>query len=110
MLNIVELERQRLEWSLKNFPDATYFSSLRKLKEEIKEVEKELKYLEKFPEQYSLPKLTMEYADCLMCLFDSAGRAGIPVEDIIESFEEKLEINKERKWVKNPDNTYSHVK
>ena len=107
---IIELEAERLEWSLKNFPKATYYSSLSKLKEEIKEVVKELKRLDKFPEQYALPKLTMEYADCLMCLFDSAGRAGVPVEDIIEALEEKLEINKNRKWKKNPDNTYSHVK
>lgn len=110
MKSIFELESERLEWSLKNFPEATYFSSLSKLKEEIKEVDKELKYLEKFPEQYHLDKLTMEYADCLMCLFDSAGRAGVSVEDIVEAFEEKLEINKNRKWKKNPDNTYSHVK
>jgi hypothetical protein len=43
-----------------------------------------------------------------MCLFDSAGRHGISVEQIFESFGEKSEINKERKWKKNPDNSYSH--
>lgn len=109
MTDIIELERQRLEWSLKNFPDATHLSSLEKLKEEIKEVAKELKYLDKFPDQDPV-NLPEEYADCLMCLFDSAGRAGVSVEDIFESFAEKLEINKNRVWKKNPDNTYSHVK
>jgi NTP pyrophosphatase (non-canonical NTP hydrolase) len=109
MKNIIELESERLEWSLKTFPDATHLSSLEKLKSEIKEVAKELKYLDKFPDQDPV-KLPEEYADCLMCLFDSAGRAGITVEEIFEAFEEKLEINKNRKWVKNPDNTYSHIK
>lgn len=45
-----------------------------------------------------------------MCLFDSAGRAGVSVEDIFEAFALKLEINKTRTWIKNPDNTYSHKK
>lgn len=47
--NIIELEKERLEWSLKNFPDATHHSSLRKLRTEITEVSKELKYLDKWP-------------------------------------------------------------
>lgn len=110
MKTIIELEKERLEWSLKNFPDATNHSSLKKLREEIKEVVKELKYLDEFPEQYETEKLNMEYADCLMCLFDSAGRSGVSIEDIIEAFSEKLEINKSRTWKKNPDNTYSHIK
>ncbi len=109
--SLVQLEKERFEWSLKTFPEATSQSSLEKLKEEIKEVEKELTYLEKFPDGDSgLEKLSMEYADCFMCLFDSAGRAGLSVQDIINSFAEKLEINKNRSWNKNDNNTYSHIK
>jgi len=111
MKTIFELEAERHEWSLKNFPKATPRSSMLKLQGEAKEVLKEIKKLEKFPDgDDGLDDLTMEYADCLMCLFDSAGRAGVSVQDIFEAFEEKLEINKNRKWVENPDNTYSHVK
>lgn len=51
-----------------------------------------------------------EYADALMCLFDSAGRQGILPENIFRAFAKKLKVNKARKWIKNPDNTYSHVK
>lgn len=101
--DIIKLEKERLEWSLKNFPDATKASSLKKLREEIDEVEVCLL----FPD---VSDITEEYADCLMCLFDSAGRAGILPEQIFEAFAKKLEINKNRKWKKNPNNTYSHVK
>lgn len=111
MIDIIKLEKERLEWSLKQFPEATPRSSMLKLKEEVKEVLKEISVLEKFPDgDGGLADLCMEYADCLMCLFDSAGRAGVSVEEIIESFQEKFNINKDRVWKKNPDNTYSHVK
>lgn len=108
---IFELEADRLEWSKKTFPEATPRSSMFKLESEVKEVLKEITKLEKFPDgDDGLRALTEEYADCLMCLFDSAGRAGVSVEEIFEAFEEKLEVNKNRKWVKNSNNTYSHVK
>lgn len=107
--SIIELEAERLAWSLKNFPDATPRSSMLKLKSEVREVLKELDYLEEYPDQDPV-NLPIEYADCLMCLFDSAGRAGISVLEIFEAFEEKLEVNKNRTWIKNPDNTYSHIK
>lgn len=51
-----------------------------------------------------------EYVDCVMCLFDSARRLGITGEMFEEAFRAKLAKNKSRTWVKNPDNTYSHVK
>lgn len=100
-MDIIELEEQRLRWSLDKFPDASPISSLRKLESEIEEIEVDIVEGHRNPE---------EYADALMCLFDSAGRQGIFVEEIFESFAEKFEINKKRKWKKNPDNTYSHVK
>jgi len=101
---IIELEAERLEWSLKTFPEATAVSSLRKLEGEIKEVEKELEDI------LNEDELIEEYADCLMCLFDSAGRVRIYPEHIFEAFEKKLAKNKARTWKKNPDNSYSHVK
>lgn len=102
--NIIELEAERLEWSKKTFTEATALSSLEKLADEMEEVAHEL--------QHGHPgeMLAEEYADCLMCLFDSAGRAGLLPEKIFEAFEKKLEKNKARVWVKNANNTYSHVK
>jgi hypothetical protein len=101
MKNLIELEKERLEWSLKTFPEATPIASLRKLESEIQEIEDDIKNGFQVPE---------EYADALMCLFDSAGRHGISVEEIIKAFAVKLDINKARKWKKNPDNSYSHIK
>lgn len=99
--HIIQLEAERLAWSLKTFPEATSISSLRKLETEIKEIESDILAGIRQPE---------EYADALMCLFDSAGRQGIFPEEIYEEYAKKFEINKNRKWVKNPDNSYSHVK
>jgi len=104
-MDIIALEKQRMAWSFRTFPEATQFSSLSKLKEEIKEV-----HLALLPPFGNDEETHEEYADCLMCLFDSAGRAGISVEQIFVAFEKKLAINMERKWIKNPDNTYSHIK
>lgn len=105
MINkLEELETKRFEWSILNFKDATPESSLIKLKDEIDEV-----YIELVKKQ-DRDHLMEEYADCLMCLFDSAGRAGITVHDLTEAFEKKLIKNKSRRWLKNPDNTYSHLK
>ena len=100
-MNIIELEKERLEWSLETFKEATAISSLRKLEEEIKEIESDINEGKIVPE---------EYADALMCLLDSAGRQGIGVEEIIAAFSEKLEKNKKRVWKKNTDNSYSHIK
>ena len=99
--SIIELEKERFAWSLKTFPEATAISSLRKLETEIEEIEVDIVEGHREP---------IEYADALMCLFDSAGRHGITVEEIFEAFAVKLEINKARVWKKNPDNSYSHVK
>ncbi len=100
-MDIIKLEKERLKWSLETFDEATAISSLRKLESEIAEIEADINDGVKNPE---------EYADALMCLFDSAGRHGIEVSEIFEAFEKKLEKNKNRIWKKNPDNSYSHVK
>ncbi|MBQ4805556.1 DUF550 domain-containing protein [Aquimarina sp. MMG015] len=100
-MNIVELENERLKWSLETFTEATAISSLRKLESEIEEIEADINEGKQVPE---------EYADALMCLFDSAGRHGIGVQEIFSAFAEKLEKNKKRVWKKNSDNSYSHVK
>lgn len=101
MSDLIQLEKDRLEWSLKTFPEATAISSLRKLEQEIEEIEVDIVEGHRNPE---------EYADALMCLLDSAGRRGIFMPEIIEAFAKKCAINKKREWRKNSDNSYSHVK
>lgn len=98
---LIDSEKERMKWSLDTFKEATALSSLRKCEEEIEEIEVNIVEKHKDPE---------EYADAIMCLFDSAGRDGITADQIKEAYIKKVAINKARKWVKNPNNTYSHVK
>lgn len=100
---IFELEEERYAWSLATFPEATSIGSLMKLEEEIDEIK----------ENISEDKRdVMEYADALMCLFDSARRQEDPItiQEIFDAFEQKLEINKKRTWAKNDNGSYSHIK
>ncbi len=105
MIDIHTLEKERLEWSIKTFPSATAKSSLIKLSGEVEEVRQELDR-----PIVHLSSLVEEYADCLMCLFDSAGRAGISTESITKAFERKLAINKACEWKDNGNGTYSRIK
>lgn len=100
-LELVPMEKERLAWSLQTFPDATPQSALNHLKEEIKEIEQNI--------ADGVNDAT-EYADAIMLLLDSAGRRGISVVDILYAFRQKHEINKTRRWEKNPDGSYYHVK
>jgi len=102
---IVSLEAKRLEWSLKLFKTANPISSIIKLQNELEEVIAELS-----AETINKEHLSEEYADCLMCLFDSAGRAGILPTDIFKSFSEKLKVNLSSEWIDNGNGTYSRIK
>lgn len=100
---IFQLEEERYAWSLSTFPEASALGSLKKLKEEVAEIEVNISEGERD---------VMEYADCLMCLFDSARRQKEPItiQEIFDAFEKKLEINKKRTWAKNDNGSYSHIK
>lgn len=100
MKDILKLEEIRFPWSLKTFPEATPQSSLNKARAEIQEIQENLNVGIRDPE---------EYADVIMCLFDSAQRDGISAAEIMQSYELKIAKNKRRTWKKNPDNSYSHV-
>lgn len=100
---LMMLEEERIEWSMKTFKESTALSSLEKAKEEIRECAVDITTGE-------ITAATMEYADILMCVFDSAARFGVTPTEIVDAFEKKLEINKQRTWIKNENNTYSHEK
>lgn len=90
-----------LGFSLKTFEDATAFSSIVKLSEELNELLTEM--------SRGHENLEEEYIDCLMCIIDSAARMGITVDQLNRAFTKKLDKNINRKWKKNDDNTYSHI-
>lgn len=101
-----------VEWSSKTFPESTMYSSLIHARKEIYEIESALHEIEKriFIERKvtSFDDVRYEYVDALMCIIDSANRAGIRPLELMDAFQDKLEINKARTWIKNNDGTYSH--
>jgi hypothetical protein len=101
------LFKQHQEFSINKFPDSTPESSLIGLKREADEAIQELEGINRDYDGNALP---LEYVDCFMYLLDSIGRAGISFDKIKEAFIQKLEINKNREWIKNKDNSYSHKK
>lgn len=101
------LMSQFTSFSLKTFQDATAFSSLDKLEDEIKEVRSALDCNTIMG--VNRLELATEYSDCIMCLLDSAARRGISITELKSAFDMKLTINMSRKWVKNENNTYSHI-
>ncbi|WP_026755056.1 dATP/dGTP pyrophosphohydrolase domain-containing protein [Sediminibacter sp. Hel_I_10] len=99
--DIIALEKVRFNWSLETFPEATPQGSLAKAKEELQEILAEISKGRRDPE---------EYADAIMCIFDIAGRMGINASVVMLYYANKIQKNKQRTWIKNPDNSYSHIK
>lgn len=90
-----------MAWSKETFTEATALSSLEKAKGEINEMIQDINNGKQEPK---------EPADVIMCVFDSSGRHGMDAINVMEAYIEKVDENKSRKWKRNPDNTYSHIK
>lgn len=100
-ISFESLFEEHQKFAKERFPESTWQSSLEGLKREIKEVED--------ADKSNLDAWLIEYIDCLKYLLDSMYRAGASINDIKRLFRKKLEINKNRQWSKNPDNSYSHI-
>lgn len=109
-MSLIDLFKQHQEFAQKKFPESTWESSLEGLKEEIKEVKFAQDDCKVIDGKESRNALGLEYMDCLMYLLDSMKRSGFEASEIPLLFKQKLDINLKRDWVKNDDNTYSHVK
>lgn len=70
---------------------------LKKLREELEEL-------------IAQPKDKMEWADCMLCILDASWRAGYTFEDLVGFCIKKLEINKKRKFIRDGDGLFKHVK
>jgi phosphoribosyl-ATP pyrophosphohydrolase len=93
-----------MDWSVSIFKNATAFSAINKLKSEANELQWAIKAMDK-------SRIKDEYADCLLCLFNSASNSGFTAQELIQAAEEKAEINYNRTWkIDGSGNTYSHVK
>ena len=85
------------DWANEVFPDRTIKGTLAKLTSE------------ELPELIvSGMKDELEYADALILVLDLAGQAGIDIEMALQR---KMNINRGRKWRRDPDTGfYSHIK
>ena len=91
------------KWQKETFGEATAISKIIHLRKEIKELLADLKKKN--------PKRRLEFADCLILLFGSAKEDGMSYEDICDALDEKMKINRKRKWGKpDKDGVVLHIK
>lgn len=79
-----------IEWQRQTFGQATAYSKVTHLKEEINELMIDIRINADWKRH--------EYADCFFLLFGAAAADGMSYEDICQAIQEKFEINKARKW------------
>ena len=91
------------EWQLETFGKATSLSKVAHLQEEVEELSDDL--LSRNPDR------RLEFADCFLLLFGAAASDGMTYEDICNAIDEKMAINKKRKWGKPDENgVVNHIK
>ena len=78
------------QWQRETFGEATPFSKIAHLREEIVELEDDL---------FAQAKdRRLEFADCFLLLFGAASADGMSYEDICLAIDEKMVINRGRSW------------
>lgn len=85
-----------VEWQKKTFPDASPFSKIAHLQEELGEVALEI--------DIDNNRMRLEFADCFMLLFGAAASSGMSYDDICAAIWDKFAINLKRKWGKPDEN------
>jgi len=100
-IKLSDLAHDQAEWSQKTFgrdDERGPVGALRHLAREAAEAEDSLDD-------------PLEYADCLLLTIDAARRAGFGIEQLLTAAQEKMEINKKRKWPKPvDDNPVEHIR
>ncbi len=69
----------------KTFGQSTLLSKMTHLQDEIEEI-------------LASPDDKMEWADCLILFLDAARRTGMDMDVLYNAVQDKMEINKNRKW------------
>jgi len=87
-------------WQKQTFPKATSLSKVFHLEKEVVELRNDL--LANYPDK------RLEYADCFLLLFGSAASDGMSFQDICNAIDEKMQINRERKWGNADENGVVH--
>jgi len=92
-------------WQKKTFGQATAFSKIEHLKQEIEELLYDLR------KNAPSNNVKMEFADCFFLLFGAAAAYGLSYKNICDAIQDKFEINKARKWGKPDANgVVNHIK
>lgn len=96
-----EFQNELAEWSDKTFPMQHQDNAKPKFEHLLEEV----------IEVRDSPFDILEYADCISLIIDAARINGFTMDDIFKGCEEKLRINKKRKWGKpNALGFVNHIK
>lgn len=94
-----EMFEEITAWQKEIFTKATSMSAANHLKEEVFELLCELNDGHTgFLSDEQKSKIKSEYADCFLLLFGSASLFGLSYDDICKAINNKMEINKARKW------------
>lgn len=116
----IELACEIAEWHEQTFPDATEDSQVLKLSEEFTEWRESKQNSNSWDEQYKEIADVLIVAAVLEFRYDNAmGKyifndiiEGLYMNDsktVLNAVEDKMEINRRRKWIKLPDGRYKHV-
>ena len=92
-----ELYNKMGEFSVNVFNENNAIDHINKLKDEADEI-------------IDNPSDIFEYADCFLCLYASAYKAGFSYDEIMMACKDKFEILKNRKWELLPSGMYQHIK
>jgi NTP pyrophosphatase (non-canonical NTP hydrolase) len=84
------------KWQKETFGQANMFSKIAHLAEELREVIETKRAHENG--SATLNDVELEFADCFLLLFGAANAAGMTYDDICNAVEEKMKINRSRKW------------
>lgn len=79
------LQNEIADFTDRAFGQATPVSKLHHLAEEVQEL-------------IETPEDRLEWADCMILLIDAAKKAGYDMNDLYQAVQDKMEINKKRKW------------
>lgn len=101
-----DLIQDQAEWSQAVFgtdKDRGPIGALKHLERESREAQAEAKKMADLAEGWSHELLKEELADCLLLILDASRRAGVKPMQLVEAAQQKMVINKSRKWGKPVD-------
>jgi NTP pyrophosphatase (non-canonical NTP hydrolase) len=101
-MNLEQFE-EITKWQKETFGRATALSKVAHLQEEIMELINDLKS--------NSEHKRLEFADCFILLFGAAAQDGMSYSDICQAIDDKMKINKLRKWGEPKENgVVNHIK